>query len=113
DAVVAVAPEPGRRVDRAVARARIPPALEVLPHPRVEVGLETVAPTVSAEAVNAAAARVRNLLAAPVEVTAAAARAFLDPAEIGRVIRVDPGPDGLVVGVDPDGLQRLLSVRLP
>jgi len=102
---------PGQAVDRAgavrvLAAAAARPAVNEISLPVTEQQ-----PTVGPAAADAAAKQARDLLSAPVVVTAAGRQARLLPADLGPRVRTRVDRGRLVLSLDPRGLDTLLRQK--
>jgi len=102
----------GRAVDRAAAVRVLQAAAAARPAPNeISLPVTEQQPTVGPAAADAAAKQARDLLSAPVTVTAAGRQARLVPADLGPRVRTRIDRGRLVLGLDPQRLDALLRQK--
>jgi len=107
-----VAGRPGLAVDPAAARTALTAAAPA--GARVDLPLTERRPSIGPQAATAALAQARGLLREPVTVTVpSGGRARLAPAELAPLVESEEAGGKLVVGLDEQGLDRLLRRTAP
>jgi vancomycin resistance protein YoaR len=103
----------GTAVDEAAARAALVAAADAPGGAVVDLPVIERQPTVGVEAAQAALTQARGLLQAPVTMRAQDQRSELQPSELAPLVQSRVAGGELRVGLDPEGLDRLLHRKAP
>lgn len=109
--VTAQPPTPGARLDRDAAVETLAEALLTGHTDPLVLPVEVEDPGTTAADVEAVAAAAREVLAAPLRLTAPEAALEVTPAELAPLLRAEPADPGLRLGLDREGLTALVTAK--